>query len=159
MAEYLKLRYNEATRGLNAISFAIMTILMSGISLYAMATSALETPSLEAAKSWMGIFPRIDEEVLRGIQEATGHTLHGATFLKLCLALQGWLRDQEEYASNLEMQQVHMRLEFARQHLRSALVVFIETYAGASVRDLVQRLGGPDADTKSDILFRLRKSP
>ena len=35
--EYLKLRYNEATRGLNAISFAVMTILMSGISLYAMA--------------------------------------------------------------------------------------------------------------------------
>jgi len=35
--EYLKLRYNEATRGLNAISFAIMTVLMSGISLYAMA--------------------------------------------------------------------------------------------------------------------------
>jgi SSS family solute:Na+ symporter len=35
--EYLKLRYNEATRGLNAMSFAIMTVLMSGISLYAMA--------------------------------------------------------------------------------------------------------------------------
>ena len=35
--EYLKLRYNEATRGLNAISFAVMTILMSGISLYVMA--------------------------------------------------------------------------------------------------------------------------
>ncbi len=35
--EYLKLRYNEATRGLNAVSFAVMTVLMSGISLYAMA--------------------------------------------------------------------------------------------------------------------------
>lgn len=35
--EYLKLRYNEATRSLNAISFAIMTLLMSGISIYAMA--------------------------------------------------------------------------------------------------------------------------
>lgn len=35
--EYLKLRYNEATRGLNAISFAAMTLLMSGISMYAMA--------------------------------------------------------------------------------------------------------------------------
>ena len=35
--EYLKHRYNEATRALNAISFAIMTILMSGISMYAMA--------------------------------------------------------------------------------------------------------------------------
>jgi len=34
---YLKLRYNEATRSLNAISFAIMTLLMSGISMYAMA--------------------------------------------------------------------------------------------------------------------------
>ncbi len=36
--EYLKLRYNEATRGLNAISFAAMTLLMSGISMYAMAS-------------------------------------------------------------------------------------------------------------------------
>lgn len=35
--EYLKLRFNEATRGFNAISFAIMTVLMSGINMYAMA--------------------------------------------------------------------------------------------------------------------------
>ncbi len=35
--EYLKRRYNNATHGLNAISFAIMTLLMSGISMYAMA--------------------------------------------------------------------------------------------------------------------------
>ena len=35
--EYLKHRYNEATRALNAVSFAIMTVLMSGISMYAMA--------------------------------------------------------------------------------------------------------------------------
>ncbi len=35
--EYLSLRYNEATRGLNAVSFALMTVLMSGISLYSMA--------------------------------------------------------------------------------------------------------------------------
>ncbi len=35
--EYLKHRYNEATRGLNAVSFAVMTLLMSGISMYAMA--------------------------------------------------------------------------------------------------------------------------
>src|SRR6202022_3027247 len=35
--EYLKLRYDEKTRGLNAISFAIMTIFSSGISMYAIA--------------------------------------------------------------------------------------------------------------------------
>src|SRR6187200_2173194 len=35
--EYLKLRFDEKTRGLNAISFAFMTVLSSGISLYALA--------------------------------------------------------------------------------------------------------------------------
>jgi SSS family solute:Na+ symporter len=34
--EYLKLRFDEKTRGLNAISFAAMTIFSSGISMYAM---------------------------------------------------------------------------------------------------------------------------
>src|ERR1700682_4935026 len=35
--EYLRLRFDEKTRGLNAVSFAIMTVLSSGISMYAMA--------------------------------------------------------------------------------------------------------------------------
>jgi SSS family solute:Na+ symporter len=35
--EYLKLRFDEKTRGLNAISFAVMTVMMSGINMYAMA--------------------------------------------------------------------------------------------------------------------------
>jgi SSS family solute:Na+ symporter len=35
--EYLKLRFDEKTRGFNAISFAVMTIFMSGISMYALA--------------------------------------------------------------------------------------------------------------------------
>jgi solute:Na+ symporter, SSS family len=35
--EYLRLRFDEKTRGLNAISFAVMTVFSSGISMYAMA--------------------------------------------------------------------------------------------------------------------------
>ncbi len=35
--EYLKLRFDEKTRGLNAFSFALLTVLMSGINMYAMA--------------------------------------------------------------------------------------------------------------------------
>src|SRR5665811_685245 len=35
--EYLKLRYDEKTRGLNAATFAVMTIFSSGISLHALA--------------------------------------------------------------------------------------------------------------------------
>src|SRR5205807_540333 len=34
--EYLRLRFDEKTRGLNAVSFAIMTLFSSGISMYAM---------------------------------------------------------------------------------------------------------------------------
>jgi SSS family solute:Na+ symporter len=35
--EYLRLRFDEKTRGLNAITFALMTIMSSGISMYTMA--------------------------------------------------------------------------------------------------------------------------
>ena len=35
--EYLKLRFDEKTRGLNAISFAVMTIFQSGMSMYVLA--------------------------------------------------------------------------------------------------------------------------
>src|ERR1700740_3489460 len=35
--DYLSLRFDEKTRGLNAITFAAMTIMSSGISMYAMA--------------------------------------------------------------------------------------------------------------------------
>src|SRR5213594_5041466 len=35
--EYLKLRFDEKTRALNAISFAVMTIFSSGISMHALA--------------------------------------------------------------------------------------------------------------------------
>ena len=34
--EYLRLRFDEKTRGFNAVSFAVMTIFSSGISMYAM---------------------------------------------------------------------------------------------------------------------------
>lgn len=34
--EYLRLRFDEKTRGLNAISFAVMTVFSSGVSMYAM---------------------------------------------------------------------------------------------------------------------------
>src|ERR1700694_1838760 len=48
--EYLRLRFDEKTRAVNAFSFAIMTVLSSGISMYAMAlliqTLGLLTPSI-----------------------------------------------------------------------------------------------------------------
>jgi SSS family solute:Na+ symporter len=41
---FLKLRYGEGARGFNAVSFAVMFVLMSGINMYAMALSASVFP-------------------------------------------------------------------------------------------------------------------
>src|SRR5213082_2277258 len=51
--EYLRLRFDEKTRGLNAISFAIMTIFSSGISMYAIAKL------IQTLHVFDGLFPRL----------------------------------------------------------------------------------------------------
>src|SRR5688572_11852217 len=45
--EYLKLRFDEKTRGFNAITFAAMTIFSSGISMYAMGRAARPAARME----------------------------------------------------------------------------------------------------------------
>ena len=45
--EYLKLRFDEKTRGFNAISFAVMTVFSSGISMYAHGAAAATSAGLE----------------------------------------------------------------------------------------------------------------
>src|SRR4029079_3389453 len=55
--EYLKLRFDEKTRGFNAISFAIMTVFSSGISMYAMAKIIQQLHLFDAAFQWAGIPP------------------------------------------------------------------------------------------------------
>src|SRR5205809_2082552 len=51
--EYLRLRFDEKTRGLNAITFAIMTIFSSGISMYAMAKLIQMLHILDAPFAWL----------------------------------------------------------------------------------------------------------
>src|SRR5213082_2077564 len=53
--EYLRLRFDEKTRALNAISFATMTIFSSGISMYAMAKLIQTLHFLDAPFASMGI--------------------------------------------------------------------------------------------------------
>src|SRR5947209_12278959 len=55
--EYLRLRFDEKTRGLNAISFATMTIFSSGISMYAMAKLIQTLHILDVPFQRMGIDP------------------------------------------------------------------------------------------------------
>jgi solute:Na+ symporter, SSS family len=53
--EYLRLRFDEKTRGLNAVSFAIMTVFSSGISMYAMAKLIITLHIFDAPFRAMGI--------------------------------------------------------------------------------------------------------
>jgi len=53
--EYLRLRFDEKTRGLNAVSFATMTIFSSGISMYAMAKLIQTLHILDAPLKGLGL--------------------------------------------------------------------------------------------------------
>jgi SSS family solute:Na+ symporter len=53
--EYLKLRFDEKTRGFNAITFAAMTVFSSGISMYAMAKIIQSLHLFDAAFQWAGV--------------------------------------------------------------------------------------------------------
>src|SRR5215208_462415 len=55
--EYLRLRFDEKTRGFNAISFALMTVFSSGISMYAMAKLLHILHIFDAPFSALGIGP------------------------------------------------------------------------------------------------------
>ena len=53
--EYLKLRFDEKTRALNAITFTVMTVFSSGISMYAMAQLLISMHVFDAAFAAMNI--------------------------------------------------------------------------------------------------------
>jgi SSS family solute:Na+ symporter len=55
--EYLRLRFDEKTRALNALSFALMTIVLSGVSMYAMAKLIQTLHVLDAPFAAMGLPP------------------------------------------------------------------------------------------------------
>ncbi|MFO0889805.1 MAG: sodium:solute symporter family protein [Isosphaeraceae bacterium] len=53
--EYLRLRFDEKTRGLNAITFAVMTVFSSGISMYAMAKLIMLLKVFDAPFAALGL--------------------------------------------------------------------------------------------------------
>jgi SSS family solute:Na+ symporter len=57
--EYLRLRFDEKTRGLNAISFVTMTVFSSGISMYAMAKLIQTLHVFDAPLKALGLSPAL----------------------------------------------------------------------------------------------------
>src|SRR5438105_12340394 len=56
--EYLRLRFDEKTRGFNAVSFALMTVFSSGISMYAMAKLLQILRVFDAPFAVLGLGPQ-----------------------------------------------------------------------------------------------------
>src|SRR6266511_605978 len=56
--EYLRLRFDEKTRAFNAVSFALMTVFSSGISMYAMAKLLQLLHVLDAPFAALGLGPQ-----------------------------------------------------------------------------------------------------
>ncbi len=55
--EYLKLRFDEKTRALNAVTFAVMTLFSSGISMYALGRNVSTGARMELRR-FRNSFPR-----------------------------------------------------------------------------------------------------
>src|ERR1700760_1662850 len=53
--EYLRLRFDEKTRAFNAVSFAVMTVLSSGVSMYALAKLIGVLHIMDAPLAAMGL--------------------------------------------------------------------------------------------------------
>ncbi|MHB2018882.1 MAG: sodium:solute symporter family transporter, partial [Candidatus Xenobia bacterium] len=56
--EYLRLRFDEKTRALNACSFAVMTVFSSGISMYVMAKLIVRLQIFQGLIASVGIDPK-----------------------------------------------------------------------------------------------------
>ena len=76
--EYLRLRFDEKTRGLNAVSFAIMTVFSSGISMYAMAKLIQILHIFDAPFRLAGPAAGLDISLLSGDFGARRSGLHPA---------------------------------------------------------------------------------
>ena len=76
--EYLRLRFDEKTRAFNAISFALMTVFSSGISMYAMAKLLQILRIFDAPFAALGLGPEYIFHVCSRVVGARGAGLRSA---------------------------------------------------------------------------------
>jgi len=125
---------------------------------FTMAVHAVEHPTIEACTRWAALLPRINEDVLAQMQRVAKRLNPGATFLKLSLSLQRHLKENEHFATSLEMQKLHAQLSNLHPFLRTVVVAFIDMQEGLSIQDRVNLIGGPESSIEEDIVSQICKS-
>ena len=116
--EYLKMRFDEKTRGFNAFTFAVMTIFSSGISMYVMgllmhlvlgwsfSTSVLATAAIVLAYTYLGgLTSAIYNEVLQFFLIVAGFA---PLAILSCVKAGGWHGIVSRLPSNMTHSWTHM---------------------------------------------------
>ena len=116
--EYLKMRFDEKTRGFNAFTFAVMTIFSSGISMYALglllhlvlgwnfSTSVLATAAIVLAYTYLGgLTSAIYNEVLQFFLIVAGFA---PLAILACVKAGGWHGIVSRLPSNMTHSWTHM---------------------------------------------------
>ena len=116
--EYLKMRFDEKTRGFNAFTFAVMTIFSSGISMYVMgllmhlvlgwsfSTSVLATAAIVLAYTYLGVLTSaIYNEVLQFFLIVAGFA---PLAILSCVKAGGWHGIVSRLPSNMTHSWTHM---------------------------------------------------
>jgi len=76
----------------------------------------------QEVRLWAGVFPRIDESVLKSVAEASGNRDPWEPFFSLCLEMIRFCAAQENYEQSIEWQEIHKLLLSAKDRLRSAIL-------------------------------------
>jgi hypothetical protein len=114
------------------------------IGLYDAARLALEVHKWRQDEivSWADLFDRLDEICLTHIGEAVGQDNPWGVFYKLCLAQLGAVRDSPEFATSLDLQHLHKRLDAGRRVIRDTIVTWAMMGKGGLPEVILDVLGG-----------------
>ena len=83
--EYLRLRFDEKTRGFNAISFAVMTVSSSGISMYAMAKLIQIMHMFDSTLAWLGLSITAEAKMLTWKLHEIGNPSQANVLSNMCM--------------------------------------------------------------------------
>ena len=120
--------------------------------LYSFATEHLSKGSwvVEEIRPWVEIFDRINEEDLEVMAQAVEDLHPWRPFLQLCTAMMSFVVGHTDYATSLDLQNLHRMLAESRRKLRVSAFIYGEML-GALTPEIA---GKYEAVTLAETLFR-----
>lgn len=105
-------------------------------------------------EQWVDLFERMDEETLNSFSKASNDPQAWVPFFKFCSEMADFCWEQDKRIPSLAWQARAGRLETARKHLRSVIVIWLEMGKGTIPSAILEALGS----NKEAILGRIAKT-